>query len=406
MREIQFSIAEHFDNADAFFHRIASLDPALGIVPQTTPVPWPIMWSFLHRTATEERGLDVSEVGTTWVGSFARLGALREITPDDMTRLGGASRFLPSVWRSASQVDDQRVLSIPWMADARLVFYWKDALDDAGVDEEHAFDTPAHMEDTLSRISAAGWPAWGAPTFGVTNTIHQVASWIWAGGGDFVTPDGRACEFLNPEAFEGIVAYFDLHRFMNKRFDSLDAVIEAFENREVAVIIDGPWFLKRMTLRGATKEDFDNLGAALPPGPPFVGGSNLVVWRRDNQENSEAALSWVAHLVSPEVQRRICEASGLLPVLSEMPTGPLYESTPHYQMFKLALEKGRPMPRISRWGALEEALVKAVGNIWSDLKEDPRLEVDTTVLQYLTPVANRFDEILGVVSDLNLRKHP
>ncbi len=397
MKELQFSIAEHFDDPDAFLQYIAAFDPRLNLHICATAIPWPIMWSFLQRTATENQGLDVSEVGTTWLGSFTRQNVLNELTTDELDRFGGAHRFLPSVWRSASMVDDQRVLSVPWMADTRLVLYWKDALDDAGVDERFAFDTPIQMEETLARISEAGWPAWAAPTFTIRNTIHQLASWVWGMGGDFVTPDGRASEFLSPEALEGIVSYFKLRKYLAKRFNSLDAVWEAFENREAAVTINGPWFFRRMALRGATQADLVNLGVALPPGPPFVGGSNLVMWRRE-QDNREAAVSWIAHLLAPKVQKEVCKAAGLLPVLSEvLEDPPEYTSKPHYEYFKRALEKGRPMPRISRWGALEEELVRAIGKIWSDLKEDPRLEVSTVVLHHLSPVARHFDRVLGSI---------
>jgi multiple sugar transport system substrate-binding protein len=292
-------------------------------------------------------------------------------------------------------MDDDRILSIPWMTDTRLVFYWRDALEKARVDEQYAFDSPLQMEEALQRIVDSGQPALAIPTFGVTNAIHQLASWLWAMGGSFLSPDGRTAEFLSADSFAGICAYFRLHRFMARRYNSLDAVTDAFEAKNAAVTVNGPWFLKSMILRGATPQDLENLGVALPPGPPFLGGSNLVIWQRVKEESIDAALSWVAHLTSPSVQREVCNTTGLMPVLSDALNEPPYSTDAHYSVFKKAIERGQTLPRIARWGSLEEELVRAVGNIWSDLNEDPRLEVNATVRHYLTPVARHFDRVLN-----------
>ena len=148
-------------------------------------------------------------------------------------------------------------------------------------------------------------------------------------------------------------------------------------------------------MRGLNSEHLSNLGVALPPGPPFVGGSNLVVWKRVAGEARDVALSWIAHLVSPRVQMAVSNAAGLLPVLKDVLDDPVYNEDPHYSVFKRALETGRALANITKWGGtIEEELVRAVGGIWGDIKDDPRVDVPSTVLRYLSPVAKHSDAML------------
>ena len=395
MSILRFSVAEHFVDAGAFFVDISKTCENTTIRPETQTVPWQIMWSFLQRALIGNEPLAVSEVGSTWVGSFAEMQALSDFDTVDIAELGGPEQFVPSAWQSASVINDSRVLSIPWMMDTRVIFYWKDILESAGVDDATAFATPEQMNETLAKLKAASKPTFAVPTFAVTNTVHQIASWLWSTGYDFLNADASATELTNEAALDSIISYFELSRYLTRKYDSLDSVLEAFETKKASVIISGPWFLKHLKLRGAGEKYLRNLGAALPPGPPFVGGSNLVVWRQpDGRERTPEAMDWVRHLTSVENQRRVCEATGLLPAVQELLNEPSFANDPFRSVFASALTQGRPMPQVPFWGAIEAELVRVFGNIWSDLKEDPRYTVRSVVLSHLEPMAKIIDDKL------------
>jgi ABC-type glycerol-3-phosphate transport system substrate-binding protein len=279
-----------------------------------------------------------------------------------------------------------------------VVYYWRSHLKKAGIDEQGAFSSPNRMADTLDRLACSGRPPWGAPTFPVTNTLHQVASWIWSRGGDFVSEDGKRTLFCEPEALEGICEYLKLSRYMPHRFQSLDHILDTFEDRSISAIIDGPWFLMRMMLGGASTEILDDLGAAMPPGPPFVGGSDLVVWRHVPDDKAAAGLALVKHLTSPKIQREICETTGLLPVRTALFEEAPYASNPHFRVFGEALRFGRSLPMIAFWGPLEDRLVQAFGAIWKDVAGHRGCTSDQSIiLEHLEPVAKRFDRLLRLV---------
>ena len=395
MSILRFSVAEHFADADAFFENISKTCENTSFRPETHTIPWQIMWSYLQRALIGNEPFAVSEVGSTWVGSFEEIHALSDFDPVDIAELGGPERFVPSAWKSAFSADDQRVLSIPWMVDTRVIFYWKDILESAGIDDSTAFTTPAQMDETLAKLKAASKPTLAVPTFAVTNTVHQIASWLWSTGHDFLNADASASELTDETAVEGIVAYFELSRYLTRKYDSLDSVLEAFQTKKAAVMMSGPWFLRHLELRGAGEKYLRNLGVALPPGPPFVGGSNLVVWRQpDGRERTPEAMDWVRHLTSAETQQRVCEATGLLPAVQELLNDRSAADDPFRSVFAQALTKGRPMPRAAFWGAVEAELVRVFGNIWSVLKEDPRYTVHSAVISQLAPAAKVIDEKL------------
>jgi multiple sugar transport system substrate-binding protein len=400
MSKLKFSISDHFSDGQELFEMIGKVGLKEHIQPKVQTISWQIMWSFLQRSLLEVDSFDVSEIGSTWVTSFADASALTEFDAEQLAALGDVNRFIPSAWHSAGPMYAERRFAIPFLADTRVVYYWRDALESIGVDETDAFGTPAKMEETISKLYAAGKPTWAAPTFAVTNVVHQIATWIWCSGGDFFTEDDTQTAFCSDEALAGIVSYFRLQRYMTHTYNSLDSVLEAFQKRFASVIISGPWFYRKLSKSEHLNEAMSNLGIALPPGPPFVGGSSLVIWKSDRPSRVSTSLKWIHHLTGLKAQKAVAQNTGLLPVIKEAFDSDPYVTDPHYAVFRDALRKGRPMPHVPYWGALEAELVHVFGSIWSALKEDPRYTPERAIKEYLIPMAQTFDGRLARHSSL------
>ncbi len=399
MTTLRFSISDQYIDQSALFQSVAESGADKTTVPELHPISWPLMWSYLQRAGMEGEHFDISEVGSTWVPSFAAKGDLSEVDPGSYPLLCDPKRFVPSAWRSVALMNDGRRFAVPYLADTRIVYYWKKILETVDADDPSAFGTPSRMDTTLAELRDIGMPGWAAPTFGVTNTVHEIASWIWGGGGDFLSADGARTAFCSDEAMAGIVSYFRLKRYMKFKHDSLDSVLETFERKKASVVISGPWFYRRLLRRYSADELKETLGVALPPGPPFVGGSALVVWRGQAPEREREALEWATRLTSPEGQEAVTRSTGLLPVIRESFDSPPYSVDPHYDMFRQALKTGRPLPQVAYWGVLEAELVHAFGNIWSDLKEGTTKSPERAVREHLVPMAEKFDDTLARASD-------
>jgi len=349
-------------------------------------------WEEVIKIALHRYGPDVAEVGSSWVSSLAAMNALRSFTAAEVALFGGAAAFWAPVWRAALLPGDHRVWAIPRTVDTRLVFYRRDLLERAGVDERTAFQTPEQFEQTLQRLQAAGVEAplvigTGPRVVGV----HIAACWVWGAGGDFVSADGKQILFDRPEARAGLRAYFGLHRYISPRIADWPSPEVAFCQGQAAVTISGLWLF--WTLRDVnTGQVAANLGVASPPGVPYVGGTHLVVWAHSPIRNQQLAVEIVRLLTGRELQSSFSE--GTFPARLDA-THALEKSHPlAYRAVVNNLKTGRYFPNTSLWSAVEDRLTTAFGSIWSELLGKPEADVDTAIARQLDPLAERLNMTL------------
>ncbi len=169
------------------------------------------------KTALYGHGPDVSEIGSTWIGNLIAMNALRPFDLPELYKLGGEKVFLPASWQSGQVPDEAIVYAIPWLADTRLIYYHRSALEKAGLDAGTAFDSPAQLSATLQRLQDSGCAPWVMCTATPRRLLQEAASWVWSAGGDFVSADGKRILFDQPEALAGLKAYFELGRYLTPR---------------------------------------------------------------------------------------------------------------------------------------------------------------------------------------------
>jgi len=358
---------------------------------------WENAWNELVRVALDRVGPNVSQIGTTWVGNFAAMDVLRPFAMKDLEALGGPAAFLPSSWETVLFADQPKIWAIPWLADLRVIYYWRDLLEQAGVDEQTAFQTADHVIETFSRLRASGMASpWVTQVNNSVFTMHTLASWVWGAGGDFVTPDGRQTLFNLPAARAGFKSYLSLYPYLPTNVRELDEQqgIKFFFDRQAAVTLSGSWLPRDLSRLGASPELLSRLGVARPPGPTFVGGSNLVIWQ--STPYPELALKLIQALLSAPVQTEYGQSIGQLPVRLDVLAEPPFSTDARFQVMVEALKTGRPLPRLPRWGVVEERLVSALTHILSDISSGPESDLDALIGKHLEPLARRLDIILAI----------
>src|ERR1041384_5519381 len=119
-----------------------SPEPALDLLPLVERsgvkchlriMRWESAWNELVRVALDRLGPNVSQIGTTWVGNLAAMDVLRPFTFTEIESLGGPAAFLPASWETVLFMDQPHIWAIPWMAGTRVIYYWRDLLEQAGV---------------------------------------------------------------------------------------------------------------------------------------------------------------------------------------------------------------------------------------------------------------------------------
>jgi len=358
---------------------------------------WDTAWSDLVRIALYKDGADVSEVGTTWLGSFVGMDALRPFSLPELSKLGGATAFLSASWQNGSLIGDQIQWGIPWLADTRVIFYWRDMFEHTHIDEANAFQSFAQMNDTLAQLrSNVVSTPWAVTTRHTHNTLYNIASWVWAAGGDFVTADGAHIALDQAAAKAGMQTYFDLYPFMPQTTAPMDGTqtFDLFLEQQVAAIMSGPWFLWNMRQRGISPYTLSRIGIALPPGPSFVGGTMLAIWKHLRHDQQTLAVDLIQYLVTDAAWQDFYFQSGMLPARLDLLAHPIFADDPHYRVMIQALQQGRTHARLPMWGLIEERLTAALAQIWAEIRSDPAQDTAALISKHIDLLARRLEATL------------
>ncbi len=403
MKRIEYSTLfwdKTFARSESEFNKKFETDQHIQLY--RTPMSWDTGWDELLRTALYGSGPDVSEVGTTWLGSLNDLEALKLLSADQVSTLGGSQTFVPAIWQACVSKEDAQVMAIPWYLDVRVVLYRRDLLHKARVDEKTAFGNSGQFTETLQRLKAAGNPT---PLAMTTQTrirmIHDMACWVWDAGGDFRSPDGRTLELHEAKSQAGMRAYFGLVKFLPPQMRGLTGgtAPEPFRLGQAAVAVLTSYDyanirlgLVQEGLSPTTPEVLENLGVAMLMQAPFIGGSTLSIWRHTLQERE--ALDLIQYLTGAQVGRMLYETAQVLPARLEALDQLPLATDPYFPIIKHSLEKGRSFHSAYRWASVEAHLGRVIEQLWQGLFENPGLDVAAQVSRRFTELSGRLEHTI------------
>jgi multiple sugar transport system substrate-binding protein len=132
---------------------------------------------------------------------------------------------------------------------------------------------------------------------------------------------------------------------------------------------------------------------AVLPATPFVGGSDLVVWKQSRQ--AKTAIDLVRYLTSPDVQKNVIASKGMLPARLEALDAPPFTTDPYYQVIRKSLKTGRGFHATYMWGLIEDKLAIAVGKLWTKLLAHPEQNEEEIITQHLNPLVKELNHTLS-----------
>ena len=359
---------------------------------QLHPLKWEEYRQELTWFAIHNQGPDVSQVGAPVVYDLAVMNALRPFTHRDIIELGGQEVFTQVAWDSAQPIGEVNIWSLPWYSDARAILCWRDMLEKVGKDPETAFQSFDQMEATLEKLQTAGMAApWSVPSAHRLGTLQSALSWLWGAGGDIVSPDGKLPLFAESAALNGLKRYFSLRRFLPVEAPllSMEQSLARFTQRQAAATMANLQLAQNILLN--SPDLAPHLAIALPPGPPYIGGSSLVIWKHSFREAQ--AVQLVQYLLSQQAQIDYCRAYGNLPVRRDALAQSPYTDHPIYQGFVKAIEKGRIFPVFRLSGMVEERLSTALAQVWVELTQNPAAELEELLESLLKPTVVRLRSV-------------
>ena len=372
-----------------------------GIKVRLRRLDWSTAWVDLFTMVSHGHGSDVSNIGSTWVSTLAKLDALRPFKHDEVAQIGGDNAFAHPAWQSAKIFGDQRVWSIPWVGWTYVIFYHKGLLQSIGLDPAKAFDSPEAVQTTLAALQASTleipWLNADIP-HPYVDYLHTAAPWVWAAGGEFINPTGNKALFDSPEAITGFVNWLNTYRCVPKQYQLL-SVAECRDlirsGRVAAALVDIN--SANTTLdKTVTNIDEENIGFANMTHIPWMGGSSFVIWDHihTHPDRERAAVELVKFLTTKSANLRWKKNGDLLPLRMDALDESYPPGNPLRETVMLSATQGRSYYNVSHWRRVESQLALELGTSLQYVRQNPEADSATVLRSRLEPLARRLNLVL------------
>lgn len=349
----------------------------------------------LNRVAYMQQGPDISQVGSTWLSDYAAMNALLPISPKELPDVTSRKNYHASAWQSVHLHGDKTIWAIPWLEEPYIIYYQAGILEAAGIDAKDAFATVGAFDETAARLSDFGISVPVLIPIVVNRFVflHTLASWVWSAGGQFTSEDGSKMRFNEPEALAGMRKYFSLLRHVAP--ESRDLLLkketskELLHSKNMAITFG----TLRWPLKDIAPQDADKWHSAILPGTRFMGGSSLAAWK--HTRNKKAVLNLIHFLMQPDIALKYANASWSLPTHKEAQSLAKKEDPTRRIMIE-ALSSGRSYKPVRLWGMIETRLLDALMGVGISYLENPQVDIDNLLEEYVVSLAKRLNMTLSV----------
>lgn len=318
-----------------------------NITVKVTPISWDVAHQKLVTAIAGGKTPDIAQLGTTWMGEFAALGALDEVKVDGINK----DDFFSGIWDS--NVVDGKTLGVPWYVETRVLFYRTDLAQKAGI---------TAAPTTWAELRSAAQKYKKTSQYGISLQPGGTGAWqtflpfVWQNGGDLV--DGGKLTATSPqvkEAFAEYGWYFQQGLAAKSAPPGFD-VTKAFAEGSQPMFFSGPWIV------GILNDTHPELKGkwAIAPVPAkasatsFVGGSNMALFKKSGHK--AAAEKFLAFLSQPDTQVKFYSLVKDLPAnKTAWQQGPLAADA-NMKVFGKQLEDAKSPPTLAHWEELSAKL--------------------------------------------------
>jgi multiple sugar transport system substrate-binding protein len=347
------------DSGTNFKKLVAPFTKSTGITVKVVAIPWGNVSQKLTTAVASGSGPDVVQVGLSSLRTFADAGALMDLS----NKLSGyanlaSTKFEAGVAGKATAIKG-KIVSVPWIADTRVLFYRTDILSAAGINNPPKTWTELRADAKILTARGAGKYGYYIPQWDNALPVELT----WGAGGDVINRAGNVD--LNTPAFKAAVdlytgLYADKSVPSNSDFDQTQGFISGI----APMLVSGPY------LAQAIKTSASNLAGkwnvtVLPSdktNTSLFAGSNLGVWH--NTKRPKGSLKLLDFLSMPSTQLRWYAIDGSLPTVKVALADPKFTSDPLVKVYSQQLKNAKLLPLISNYdGGLGSDILKALNSI-------------------------------------------
>jgi multiple sugar transport system substrate-binding protein len=307
-----------------------------------TAVPWDAAHQKIASAIAAKQTPDVSMIGTTWQGEFAKTGAL-DPTPTDLIK---PDAFFPGAW-ATTQVGDTS-FGVPWYVETRVIYYRKDLAAKAGfTTAPKTWDELKAMTQAMQTKAGAKWGINLQP--GKTGSWQSVMPFAWSNGASI--SDDKGYTFNTPEMTEALKYYQSFFTDKIAPTELAEGALEpAFVKGQIGAFVSGPWHVGILNDLGGAGFADKYAVAAMPmkkTATSFIGGSNISVFK--DAKNRDAAWKFLAWLSKPEVQMKWYQTSTDLPAVQSAWQDPKLSGDKNLSVFGTQLKDAKAPPSFPTW---------------------------------------------------------
>jgi multiple sugar transport system substrate-binding protein len=329
--------------------------------------------------------VDIVSVDQIWLGEFAGQGMLRNLTEEfeEWGRIGDLYEA-----NLDGCVYNNTIYALWLWTDIRGMWYWKDMLQEAGVDPESLKTWDGYISAAVRLNDFFG----DRITQGVhlRNAPHEPDMWypyLWMLGGEILElreghPTKGVYWFPSYNSSEGLRAMEFLKRQVDAGIEPQERELEkAFTNKNFSVMLAGSWMPGEFP-----KESWPTLEQELGFIPMFpvpnqtiqtstmMGGWELAI--PTTSQNSDLAWELITIMAEPNRLAPFLQEYGYLPTQRVVGDGPLSEplkeSVPFFEEMVSMIPYGRSRPNIPEYPEIAEHVTQAIQQVYngSALPED------------------------------------
>jgi multiple sugar transport system substrate-binding protein len=344
--------------------------------------------------------LDLISVDQIWLGEFAQGGFLSDLT--DLTNSWNrSSEWYKTNWDGGMY--NGKVYGIWAWTDVRAMWYWKDILNQSGVNPESLSTWDGYLE--ASKKIGDSTRGKGIEAMHLVGASHSPDMWypyLWMQGGEIVKqktghPENGTYWFPAYNSTEGVKALEFLKNQVNAGIKPQINHFwgQEFADKKFAVMLEGSWLLGHFNRTEWNTLD-KNVGM-IPMFPvPKSGDTSATMmggWMLGiPQTSTNKALSWelLSIMVQPDVLAPMLEKYAYLPTQKPIAEGQystqLAKTIPYYKELISMLSIGHSRPSISEYPQIADNIRQAIDEVYLGVKE-PK--------QALDDAAKKSAEVLG-----------
>jgi multiple sugar transport system substrate-binding protein len=359
--------------------------PDMDIEIKYTTYPYDKTQGEILKAMSNQTPIDLITVDPIWLGKFVEKGILTDLT-NRSEKWGRQKDWYETHWDGG--VYNDRIYAIWAWTDIRGMWYWKDLLNEAGVDPNSLKTWDGYLA-SAKKLNAILRPQ-GIEGVHLTAAGHSpdisFYPYLWMLGGELVewksghptkgsywfpaynSTDGvKALEFIKEQVNAGIKP--QKNHYWGKEF--LD--------RKFAVMLEA---LQHHVHLNTTeqKQDFEKKvgfigGFPVPnqgnPSATLMGGWELSI--PTTSRNKDLAWELITTILEPKILTPYLAKHGNLPTQVPIGEGPysseLSKSIPYYDQLISMMQIGHVRPSISEYPEIADHIRQALDQVFFDLKE-------------------------------------